>query len=82
MKYTFAEKIKMLRKKQKLSTREMSRRTKMSYDTLISLQIKNRSKTPNIITIVALAKFFKITIDEFLKDVEIAPYREPKAPGK
>jgi len=69
MKYRFGEKLRKLRKERNLTTRALSKKAKIPYDTLVALEL-NKSKDPKITTIIKLAKFFKMSIDDMLKGVE------------
>lgn len=74
MKIEFSTRLRKLRQKKGISMRELADRTKISYFTLVSLELR-RSKVPTLHTVAVLAKFFKMSLDEFLKNVRI---EEPK----
>ncbi len=67
-KYTFGEKVKKLAKQKGISLRELSKRSGLSYNTLAALT-SGRALVPTLVTAVLLSKFFRIKMDELIKDV-------------
>lgn len=70
MAYTFGAKVRKLRIKRGLSARDVSKKMRIPYDTLISLEI-GRNRVPSLTTALKFAKFFKITMEDLLKGVNL-----------
>jgi transcriptional regulator with XRE-family HTH domain len=68
MSHSLGERLKTLRKKQKLSRKEFSKQSKIPYDTVVALEF-DRTRVPLITTIIKLSTFFKISVDELIKGV-------------
>lgn len=68
MTYTFGKKLKQLRKKERLTLAGLAKKSKVPFHTIVALEV-GRSKVPLITTVIKLAKYFKISIEEFIKDV-------------
>lgn len=65
----FAKKLETLRKAKKLSMKRAAKASGFKYNSWMALEY-DRSKVPKIDTIVRLAKFFGITVDELIKDTQ------------
>jgi len=67
---TFREKLRKLRKTREVYMKELSRRTGIKYDTIVTLERKNKDVTPTLRTVIKLAKFFEMSIEELIAGVK------------
>lgn len=71
-KYTFSEKIKILSKKNKVTIEELAKGSGVPYHTIVSIRRKrDRMQVPLLMTVIKLSRYFNMTIDEILKDVDL-----------
>jgi len=66
---TFGEKLKELRKDREITQGQLSLGSDIPFYTIVALE-NNRSKSPLITTVIRLAKYFQITIEVLLEEVE------------
>ena len=71
-KMTFGQKLKKLRLDKKITIKKMSKDTKIPYDTLTSLMSRkdDASKIPTLPTTLTLAKYFNLSVEDLIKDVD------------
>lgn len=62
-------KIRELRLEKGLNRRDLSKQTGISYHTLLAIELE-RTGVPQVDTLVRIAKFFKISIDELIKGTQ------------
>ena len=68
---TLRDKLQKLRKERKVSLKIMAKESGISYNTVVSLERKElRSSYPKISTLLSLAKYYGLSIDELIKGVE------------
>ena len=63
------KKLRTVRKEHGLSMKDLCRKAKISYNTIISLEIRN-VKEPKLSTVIKLAKFYKMSLSQLLKGTE------------
>ncbi len=71
-KMTFGEKLNKLRSEKKLTIKMISKDTKIPYDTLTSLMSRKQdaSKVPMLLTTLTLAKYFGLSVEELIRNVD------------
>jgi transcriptional regulator with XRE-family HTH domain len=68
VRYTFGEKLKILRIKKSLTQKELALKTGIPFYTIVALE-NHRTKIPLITTVKTFANYFNLSIDEFIKNV-------------
>ena len=64
------QKIQKLCRKNNISIKQLSKESKISYNTLVTLGRKQKTHNPKIVTVQKIAEYFKISVEELIEGVD------------